>query len=53
MLTVEVLYGGTWHHFESEYSQFLAFKMARDIRKSLNLPARVVCAGTVLAEVTV
>ena len=47
---VEVLYDGDWKFFEAENYQLVAFRIARDIRESLKLPARVTCAGVVLAE---
>ena len=41
MYQIEVLYNGVWHFFEAEESQFCALLIARDIRKSEKLPARV------------
>jgi acyl-homoserine lactone acylase PvdQ len=52
LFTIEVLYNGTWHHFESENVEIAAYRVARDVRRNLKLSARVTCAGVVLAERT-
>lgn len=50
MFQIEVLYNGSWHFLEAEDIQLTAFRIARDVRVSQKLPARVTCAGVVLAE---
>jgi hypothetical protein len=47
---IEVCYNGRWHHFESADDLLTAYRVRRDVRNSLKLPAKVTCAGI---EVTV
>jgi hypothetical protein len=50
LFQIEILYNGCWLFAEAENNQIVAFRVARAYRETQKLPARVTCAGVVLAE---